>query len=367
VLELKRQSVFCSNTGVAAVQVKEAPVIVHALAASEHEAWDRFVYDHPQSSPFHLIAWKKSIEEVYNYQAHYLVAAEENRIRGVLPLFLVENLLMGKVLMSSPFAVYGGILADSDDARQLLAAQARTLGERLGVSHVEFRNAWEDQCTGLPRLKRYVTFNQRIDDDEPALLQAIPRKTRYMVRKALKEQLTSRQELQDSTTFQKLYSRNLRKLGTPCFSTRHFERLLANFRGMVDIREVMLGKNPIAGVFSFYYRDQILPYYGASDETYNSLAPNNFMYFDLMRWGSQTGYRTFDFGRSKKVRGSYDFKSHWGMMERDLPYEIMLITRKSLPNFTPTNPVFKLPMICWRRLPLSVTRTVGPLLVRCVP
>ena len=107
---------------------------------------------------------------------------------------------------------------------------------------------------------------------------------------------------------------------------------------------------------------------GASDASGNSHAANNFMYFDLMRWGAWNGYRLFDFGRSKKLGGgSYDFKSHWGMLERDLPYEILLVKRKTLPNFSPKNPVFDLPIRVWRNLPLSLTRWLGPRLIRLVP
>jgi hypothetical protein len=136
---------------------------------------------------------------------------------------------------------------------------------------------------------------------------------------------------------------------------------------MVDIREVKLDGKSIAAVLTFYFRDQVLPYYGASDPQFNAAQPNNFMYFDLMRWGGGNGYRIFDFGRSKRVKGSYDFKAHWGMVERELPYEVMLIERKELPNFTPVNPLFRLPILCWQRLPLAITRALGPWLVRFVP
>jgi FemAB-related protein (PEP-CTERM system-associated) len=343
------------------------PVTVRPFRESDEEAWDSFVLTHPHGTPFHLIAWKRSIEETFGYRAEYLIALQEDCICGILPLFLVKNVLMGKVLISSPFAVYGGILAGSDQGRQSLCARAKQLGERLGVKYVEFRNAYEEQSSGLPRLHRYVTFTQTIGPDERAILEAIPRKTRYMVRKALKEGLEARCEFSDARRFDDLYSRNLRKLGTPSFPRRHFEALLKNYRGMVDIREVSLEGKVIAAVLSFYFRDQVLPYYGASDSQYNAAAPNNFMYFDLMRWGGQNGYRTFDFGRSKKVRGSYDFKSHWGMMERELPYEVMLIKSRELPNYTPANPAFRLPILCWQRLPLSVTRTLGPHLLRFVP
>lgn len=313
------------------------------------------------------MAWKRTIEQTFGYVPHYLVAVADGRIQGVLPLFLIQNWLMGKVLISSPFAVYGGILAESDEARQALCAQVQELGERLQVQHVELRNAWEEQTSGLPRLNRYVTFTQSIGPDEKAILESIPRKTRAAVRKALKNDLAFRREFSDASTFEDLYSQNLRKLGTPCFPRSYFEALLNNFRDMVDVREVRSGENTVAAVLSFYFRDQILPYYGASDPLYNAIAPNNFMYFELMRWGGQNGYRLFDFGRSKRVKGSYDFKSHWGMAERELPYELILIKRRKMPNYTPVNPLFRLPILCWQRLPLAVTRLLGPRLIRFVP
>ena len=314
-----------------------------------------------------MIAWKESIEATFGYQPHYLIAMGGDRVRGVLPLFLISNLLTGKRLISSPFAMYGGILADSDEARLALLDQAKELGEKLKIQDIELRNAWEGQCSGLPRISRYLTFTQQIGPDEEAVLESIPRKTRAAVRKALKTGLESRQEFSDSTAFENLYARNLCRLGTPCFPARHFSTLLEKFRGMVDIREITSGTTVVAAVMSFYFRDQVLPYYGASDPQYNALAPNNFMYFDLMRWGGKNGYGIFDFGRSKRVKGSYDFKSHWGMMERELPYEVHLVKGTKLPDYSPANPMFRLPIECWKRLPVPIARAVGPRLIRFVP
>jgi FemAB-related protein (PEP-CTERM system-associated) len=241
-------------------------------------------------------------------------------------------------------------------------------GKEIKVKHVELRNAYPEQCLGFSRLTRYVTFTQRIGPDEEAVLESIPRKTRYMVRKALKSDLSTRIQTTGLGAFEELYSRNLRKLGTPSFPSRHFQRLMANFREMIDVREVVSGEQVVAAVMTFYFRDHLFPYYGASDPSYNAKGPNNFMYYDLMRWGGRNGYQTFDFGRSKKEgSGSYDFKAHWGMMERELPYEILLINRKSLPNYSPTNPRFQLTIKLWQHLPLRVTRALGPALIRLVP
>jgi FemAB-related protein (PEP-CTERM system-associated) len=348
-------------------QTEREIAVVRQLQPNDYSSWDRFVLEHPCGSPFHLSAWKESIEQTFGYKGMCLLATRQERICAVLPLFLVSSLLTGKRLISSPFAVYGGILADSEESKMALLSRAQELGEQLQVQDIELRNGWQAQCGGLPRISRYVTFTQEIGPDEEVVLNSIPRKTRAAVRKSLKEDLASRRGVSDITAFEDLYSRNLRRLGTPCFPARHFATLLEKFQGMADIREITLQGKVVAAVLSFYFRDQVLPYYGASDPAFNASQPNNFMYYDLMRWGGQNGYRSFDFGRSKRVKGSYDFKSHWGMVERELPYEVHLVKSKKLPNYSPANPAFRLPILCWQKLPLGLTKALGPRLIRFVP
>ena len=313
------------------------------------------------------MAWKDTIEEAFGFRPYYLLAVEDGRVRGVLPLFLVQNLLMGKALISTPFAVYGGALIDSAEVAALFRNSLISLGDRLQVQYVELRNAHAQQALGFTPVQRYVTFTQQIGPDEEAILQSIPRKTRYMVRKALKEEFSTRIAA-DSERFEDLYSRNLRRLGTPCFPRKYFAALFRHFEKSIDIREVVLGGKTVSAVLTFYFEDQVLPYYGASDPEFNAAAPNNFMYYDLMRWGGQNRFRLFDFGRSKVAgSGSYDFKSHWGMEERPLPYETLLVRRKELPNFSPKNPRFDLAIRIWRRMPLGITRALGPYFLRLVP
>jgi FemAB-related protein (PEP-CTERM system-associated) len=340
---------------------------IRELTVEFQNAWNAYVLAHQYGTPFHLIAWKDTIQEAFGYRPMYLVAVEGATIRGVLPLFLVNNFLMGKVLLSTPFAVYGGILADSAEVRELFARRLAQLGESLKVDYVELRNAYPEQNAGFTSVTNYVTFGQPIGADEPQLLEGIPRKTRRMVRRSLEASLETRQQQTDFAAFEDLYSRNLQRLGTPAFPRRHFTALLRNFGKQADIREVVHQGRVIAAVMTLYFRDQVLPYYGASDPEFNALAPNNYMYFDLMRWGGNHGYTWFDFGRSKKISGSHDFKTHWGMVERDLPYEVLLVKRKTLPSLNPNDSKFEWPIKIWQRLPLWVTRSVGPRLLRLVP
>jgi len=337
------------------------------MTPADEPAWDRFVLAHPHGSPFHLNAWRASIARTFGYRPTYLLAEENNTIRGVLPLFLVSNPLQGKVLLSTPFAVYGGVLADDDAARLALRDAVAALGVRERVQHVELRNAWPEQCVGFERIQRYVTFTQELTGTEESLLEGIPRKTRAAVRKSLKSNFSSR-ATREPARFTDLYLTNLRRLGTPAFPSSHFRNLLDAFGPAADIREMLLDGQVAAAVLTFYFRDQILPYYGASDPAFNPHQPNNFMYWELMRQGLASGSKLFDFGRSKiHESGSFDFKSHWGMAVRELPYEILLVRRKALPNYSPNNPKFQAFIRLWQNLPLSLTRLLGPYLIRLVP
>jgi FemAB-related protein (PEP-CTERM system-associated) len=347
--------------------IHDSALVVRELAEDDHRQWDEFVRAHPMGSPFHLIAWKKTIEEVYPYKAVYLAVLDSQRITGVLPLFLVRNLAIGKALISTPFGVYGGILADTPASRNALYVHAKALGAALGVDYIELRNAFAGQCVEPPNVHRYVTFTQELQPDENTLLQSLPKKTRNLVRKALKTPFSIRYGIRDASRLYDVLSRNMRRLGTPCFPQRYFECLLANFGDMVDIREVWLDGSVMAASLNFFYQGQMHTYHAAADTRFNALGPNTFMYYDHLRWAGGNGLRSFDFGRSKKDTGVFEFKRHWNTAMRELPYEIILVRRKSLPNFSPANPRLDIAIRLWRKLPLPLTRLLGPRLVRLFP
>lgn len=339
---------------------------VGPLEPGSESRWDEFVRAHPLGSPFHLLAWKRAIEATFGYKPYYLQAADQAGVRAVLPLFLVRNLLQGKVLLSVPFAVYGGVLAADEEARDAVRTALEGLARSLAVDHTELRNGWPEQKLGYAPVDRYVTFTQQMADTPELILEAIPRKTRRMVRKSIDNGFVARQT-REIGPFEDLYLANLRKLGTPAFPHRHFVNLLRQFGEEASIREVVLDGRVVAAVFTFFFRDQILPYYGAADSALNELAPSNFMYYEQMCWAREQGYRTFDFGRSKKESGSHHFKVHWGMLERELPYEILLGRRKQMPDFSPKNPRFEWAIELWRKVPLPLHRALGPWLIRLVP
>jgi len=167
--------------------------------------------------------------------------------------------------------------------------------------------------------------------------------------------------------FERLHAETLRRLGTPCFPKEHFRAIMANFKDKVDIREVSLDGQVMAVSMNFFFRGSMHIYYAAADPAFSGLAPNTFMYFDSLRWAGQNGYKEFEFGRSKKGTGPFEFKTHWGTEMRELPYNIILVRGQEVPNYSQTNSKFTLATNLWKKLPMPVARVLGPRLIGLFP
>jgi FemAB-related protein (PEP-CTERM system-associated) len=338
---------------------------VNIRPATEQDAasWDDYVNAHPHGSFFHRYGWKRLIESTYRYPGHYLLAEDGGRLRGVFPLGEVKHLLFGHYLVSVPFCVYGGVLADDDDTRTALEQKAMALAADLKVSHLETRNEQPMRDDWLRKDGLYVTFKKAISEDHDANLSAIPRKQRAMVRKGIKAGLVG--ELDEGIeNLYEAYSQSVRNLGTPVFPKAHFQAIRDEFGDDVDVITVRHEGKVVASVMNYYFRDQVLPFYGGGISAARNLAANDFMYWEVMRRAVERGCRVFDFGRSKIDTGSYRFKKHWGFEPEPLSYEYHLVTATEMPDLNPNNPKYRLFINAWKKLPVSVSRVVGPWLAR---
>ena len=328
--------------------------------------WDSYALAHPNGSIFHLLGWARILEKVFHYKPFYCVARRNQDICGILPLFQVRNLPFGYSLVSLPLAVYGGIRADDGDAAQALLLCARQVAADLNVRYLELRH--EAGMGDLPTKDLYVTFRKEIFSDEEKNLAAIPRKQRRMVRQGEKFDLESRfggeELLRD---FYRVYSESVRSLGTPVFPLCLFEHVLMEFGSNCRILGVFREDRMVAGVMTLFFRDQVMPYYGGALASELRYSVNDFMYWKLLCYGAEQGYKVFDFGRSKVGTGAYDFKRHWGFEPTPLAYQYVLGTARAMPNLSPANPKFALPIEIWKRLPLSITQFFGPKIIRFFP
>jgi FemAB-related protein (PEP-CTERM system-associated) len=327
------------------------------------QRWDAFVLACPQASFFHRAGWMRMVGGIFGHACFFLYAEREGRIEGVLPLAQVKSRLFGHSLVSLPFAVYGGVAADTEDAAQALELEAQRLARELGAEHLELRHV-QQRHEDWPQQDLYVTFRKEILPEEEANMLAIPRKQRAMVRKGIKNGLIGHVDA-DASRFFALYADNVHRHGTPAMPRRYFEALLQEFGPDCEVLTVTDSEGtPLSSVLSFYFRDEVLPYYAGDAVAARELAANDFKYWELMRRACARGLKVFDYGRSKQGTGSYAFKKNWGFEPTPLHYEYCLYRRDTVPQNNPSNAKYQLLIKTWRRMPLSWANWLGPFIVR---
>jgi len=340
-----------------------ATVTVRAATGSDSTRWDAFVATCPEATFFHRFAWREIYESVFNHRTHYLIAERAGEVAGILPIVEMRSLLFGHSLSSLPFAVYGGAAATDAACVSALHAAALALGKELGVRNLELRNRVTRELA-WPKQDLYVTFRRELAADAEANLLAIPRKQRAMVRKAIGRQLRCEIDVRTDRFFA-LYADNQHRHGTPPQSRRYFDALREMFDDDCEIAVVLSPQGkPVSGVLSFYFRDEVLPYYAGDVAEARELAANDFKYWDLMRRACERGLKVFDYGRSKRGTGSFDFKKNWGFEPEPLSYEHFVFKGDSIPEHNPANPKYRAAIDIWRRLPRPVVNSIGPMLAR---
>ncbi|BBB28749.1 FemAB family XrtA/PEP-CTERM system-associated protein [Neptunomonas japonica] len=335
---------------------------VLALQSKDIAKWDAYVEKSDQSTFFHRAGWKEVLEKAFGHSTHFLFAERDGVVEGILPLAHVKSMLFGNNLVSLPFCVYGGLVADSDEVAIRLINAASSLADDLKVDALELRNT-SPSGQDWPSKSLYYTFRKEITGDNEANMLSIPRKRRAMIRQGIKAGLSS--EADDGwERVYNTYAESVRNLGTPVFSAKYFRVLREVFKEDCRVLMITHDGEDVAGLMSFYFKDQVLPYYAGSYDSAKTHKAHDFMYWELMRRASDEGVRLFDFGRSKEGTGPFLFKKGWGFEPELLHYEYYLVKATSIPEVNPNNPKYKLFIDAWKKLPVPIANKLGPLLSR---
>ncbi len=351
------------------IETTECPTLIKDFDSSVAERWDRFVLEQPGASFFHLSGWKRVLERTFGYRSRYFYSESNGRITGIAPLFDFSNWLVGRCLVSVPLAAEGGIVAEDEQTEQALLEHVKHVARLSPVDYIELRYRAKGILDGFHPNTLYVNFTTPLSPDPAVNLKRLPKDTRYMIRKAAKGNLSVQygSDPERMDLFYDLFAQSVRRLGTPVFPKALFRNILEEFPKQSQLMLVYHGSQAVSGVLSFFFRDTILPYYSGSRIEATHLSANNHMYWELIRWAGEQGFQTFDFGRSKRGTGSFAFKSQWGMNVEPLDYQVLLVKRKTVPNFSPVNPKFGMFIRVWKNLPLQVTKWLGPSVVRLFP
>lgn len=341
------------------------PLVLKALEA-EDPRWDAYVHAHPDGTFYHQLCWRRVIRRTFGPSDHYLYALRGTKIVGLVPLFERGAKPFSRALVSVPVGVQGGVLADDEEVAQLLRAGARQIGLREKLAYVEYKSERPVYADLYTKSDLYFVFRQELFGDREEQLKAVPRKARAVIRSAEKAKLRSDFNRTDLEAFYDLYALSLRNLGTPMFPKELFIASIEEVPD-ADILTVRQCGRIIGCVLNYYYKDVMLPFFAGALPEARGVGINQYLYWAMLEQGYDRGFRTFDFGRSKANTGAFHFKKLFGMAPEPLQYQYELVMAEEPPNVNPTNPKFAMAIDNWKKLPVPVTKMIGPLLSKRIP
>lgn len=346
----------------------QAGLQLRPLDESLEADYSDYVSRHEMATFFHELGWKRAVERTFGHESRYLVALRNTRVVGVLPLFQVNSLLAGRLLISVPYATYGGVLAIDADAVTALLDEAKLIAERIGARSLELRSIRAaDPAT--PAHSSHVTFRKTLPTKSEDVLTTFPRKARAAARRAAERySLTVEYGPDHLTSVWRLYARSMRRLGSPNYPLGFFRELMAAEPDRCLCQLVRYGDRPVAGLLTFLHRQTVMPYFAGIDERCELYGLSHYLYAESMRWGVEHGFAQYDFGRSRVDNaGAYDFKRLCGFSPEPLGYQTFVTTGRTAPDLAANSPRWATARRLWQHLPLAIARPLGGWLARSIP
>jgi len=342
-------------------------LLIREATNGDREYLNAFVAADQKATLFHDPRWLDAVEKTYGYQCRSMIAERGGAIVGYLPLTLVSAPLLGRSLISTAFSVGGGVLGGDTIICAALADAAVEIGRRENVRYVEFRGG-DAPIDGWSKKEGvYASFSKDLPADIGALKSWLPRNRRAEVKKALRieasaEYLFSPQG--DVDGFYAVFSGAVKRLGTPVMPRKFLYALKELFGEDAEISLVLRDGAPVAGLFSFWRGDRVLPYFIGGTKEAREIRAYDYLYFKLMQRAIERGVRRFDFGRSKVGSSHFNTKKYWGFEPAPLTYHVRLVSGRELPNLNPNNPKFSMVSRLWTFLPTPIANIAGPVLAR---
>lgn len=342
-------------------------VRIEPLSASNRAEWDAFVATRPRATLYHDSRWATVIESSMRQRTTSLLArGEDGNVIGVLPLCQLRSAFFGDFAVSLPYFNYGGALGTSRLVEEALMEEASQQAAQDGLRHVEFRDT--SARYGWRHRDDKVTMVRRLPDSTKELSGELGSKVRSQIRRAQRENISVRygDDAAQLSAFYDVFATNMRDLGTPVYHRGFFESILECWADRAGILTVKLAGRPVGGAFLIRHRDTLEIPWASTLRATNRLGINMLMYWEALSFAIEQKCRYFDFGRSTRDSGTFRFKSQWGASPVQL-YWHYWTTAADLPKINPDNPRYRNAIALWRRLPVRVTRWIGPRISRSLP
>lgn len=339
------------------------------LEPHEWGVWDAYVANISTTNAYHYAVWLQIIREQFAHEGIIWAAFDEqSRIVGGIPLVLFNSRIFGRFAVSVPYFNYGGVLSEYFNVAQELLQSASVLCGQFNLRHIEVRCMQEGLLPNGACLSKKSSLILELPASQSRLEQQLGAKVRAQYKKALDHspQFTlGKTELLDD--FYTVFSQNMRDLGTPVYAKAWFARLLEEPSLNCHIALVHMYGQPVSAGFLIGHGNMLEIPWASTVRKANSWNANMWMYRQILGYAIEQGYHFFDFGRSTIDAGTFKFKRQWGAEPFTHYWYYLLPEGGQMPGLNPDNPKYKLVINIWKKLPVWLTKIIGPPIVANLP
>lgn len=343
--------------------------IIDDLSSEKSSAWYKYVSIAENSSIYHQYAWLDLIARVFGHGSYYMCAMNAaGQIIAVLPLIHMKSRFFGNFLVSIPYFDYGGSIALNLDDNKNLHSRAIEIARSVSATHIEFRDIDSNLYPGLGIRVDKVSKRLQLPSNSDQLWPSFNSKLRFQIRRPQQENPAIRHGGKELIgDFYRVFSRNMRHLGTPVYSKVFFNSIFEYFQGHCYIVVIYYQNLSVAAGFLIGYKGMLEISWASSLKEFNKMNFIMLMYWEALKLSISNSCQIFDFGRSSVDSGTYRFKKQWGAKPVQLYWHYWLKDGGEVPMLHPSNPKYKLAIDMWQKLPLHIANYLGPMIVKNLP
>lgn len=310
------------------------PVRIEKLRPQLVEDYDQYVLGHPETLLYHSSKYKDFLKSLLGCEEEYLLAFDDQRICGVLPLMFAEY--EGKrVYNSLPFfGSNGGIVAQHKRAHDaLLDAYTEIASREKTLSSTVVENPFGSQKgNGFPsnlsdhRIGQFTDIAFP-DNQREQIIARIDSSARRNILKALREGLTVELDHSQLERLRELHQANILAIGGVPKSDKFFSLIPNHFTPGRDFDLYVARKDGliVAALLLFYFNQTVEYFTPAVDLENRTTQPLSLILIEAMTEASRRGFAWWNWGGTwTSQQGVYRFKKKWAAAERRYDYHIQL-------------------------------------------
>jgi FemAB-related protein (PEP-CTERM system-associated) len=340
--------------------------IIHC--SDDHQIiWDNFLDYQSDASFYHLYYWRAINKTNFGHKTYYLAATNNDSFIGIFPLVFLNSHIFGKILCSLPFVNYGGPCCINEAVESKLLQEAIDIAKDCNVDYLELRTK-KIVDNSLHTSTHKISMTLELDSDPDIIWNQFSSKHRTNIRRVYKNNINvTTGGIEYLDTFYDLLVETWRDLGTPIYKKDYFYSILNSFPELTRIFICSHKNNPIAAAFNGYYKNTVEGMWAAAPVRFRSLQPNYVMYWEMIKDACERGFNKYHLGRSTVDSGGEQFKKKWNAVQTQLYWQYYLCRASKIPQLNVQNKKYKTAIKIWRKLPISLTAYLGPILARSIP